>query len=182
MYISRMIRGILAIFMLFVVLTQPSCLFKKTELTGVMSYREGKVYIKKHRFYRVGALPEGWRGMETRARAISFYNPQFRSSITTDAFCGPKVENSAMSALGGDMISALEKRTVSSEEEITLDGRKAMRRFFTGYLDGAEIAIDYVVLRKDGCLFDFYAVMPGGKKSKEVSEAFEGFFQGFEFK
>lgn len=177
-----MIRGILVTLALFFVLTQPSCLFKKTELTGVMSYRDGKVYLKKNNYYRVGKLPAGWKWMETRARAASFYNPQLRSSISTNAFCGPKVENSAMSALGGDMISALEQRKVISEKEIDLGDRKAMRRFFTGTLDGSSVAVDYVVLRKDGCLFDFYAVTPGDKKSEEVSAIFEDFYQGFEFK
>lgn len=176
-----MIRGILTVLAIVVLLTSASCLFKQTELVGVMSYRNGKVFLKKDNFYSVGKLPSGWHRMKTRAKAISFYNPGLRSSITTDAFCGAKVENSALGALGGDMISALDQRKVTSEQDIQLDGRQATRRFVTGTLDGVDVLVDYVVVRKDGCIFDFYAVISDVAEKDEVSAVFEDFYKGFEY-
>lgn len=164
--------------MIVFALSAAACAFKQTQLRGVMSYRDGRVYIKKGDYYRVGVLPKDWRRISSKAKAITFYNDGLRSSISTDAFCGPKVENTPLKSLGGDVISALDKRTLISEEEIQLDGRGAIRRKVTGSLDGVTVFLDHVTTRKNGCVFDFYAVTPSAE-SAEVSIAFEAFFNGY---
>lgn len=156
------------------------CIFKPTKLKGVISYRDGRVYLNKGDYYRVGILPEEWVRMSTRAKTISFYSDRALSSISTDAFCGRSVSNRKLSALAGDATSALEDRNVTEEKEFMLDGRGALRRTITGKQDGISLVVDLVVIKKDGCVFDIYSVSPPDK-ALQVKSDFETFFGGFHY-
>lgn len=157
------------------------CIFGATSYKGVMSYRDGRVYIRHDNFYRVGKLPEGWERMRSGARVISFYNDSLKSSVSTDAFCGRAVGDRRLDALGGEILSALDERTVISEKTIDLDGRGASRQVANGKLDGVPVQVDLVVAKKNGCTFDFYAVTPRGADPR-VTEMFEQFFGGFSYR
>ncbi|HPQ82009.1 MAG TPA: hypothetical protein PLZ86_09890 [bacterium] len=157
------------------------CVFGPSSYQGVIGYREGRVFIRRDNTYRVGVLPEGWQRMQTKARAISFYNPTYKSSISTDAYCGSGDSNRRLDALGGDIASALENRTLIEEKSFMLDGRGALRQRIGGFQDGVEVEVDLVVVRKDGCVFDFYSVSPPGPPEGLTSD-FEAFFTAFEYR
>ena len=159
---------------------QAGCLFKPQKYKGVISYRHQKVYLAKHQYYEVGLLPEGWERISTRARAISFYNADARSSISTDAICSRSVQDRPMASLASDIATALEGRTISDEREFMLDGRGALRQRVTGKVDGVPTAVDMVVVRKGACVFDFYVVSPA-EADAAVTGAFEAFFTAFHY-
>lgn len=173
-------RGKKLIILAVLSLAAGGCIFKSTPFRGVISYRDGRVYLKHDRFYRVGILPDGWERLRTRARAISFYNPHFKGSISTDAFCGRSVGDQRLESLTSEIVSALEDRTMKSQTKFDLDGRGAIRQRFKGTMDGVPVIVDVVVVRKDGCAFDFYAVMPTGA-DQVVEQDFEIFFGGFHY-
>ena len=175
-------RGIYAVVVSIIaaLLVEGGCAFGPTRFKGVMSYRSGRVYLKHDRYYRVGKLPRGWRRMKTKARAISFYNRDLKSSISTDAFCGASVGDRPLDSLGGEVISALDERKVVEEVPFTLDGRGALRQRAEGNLDGVSVVLDLVVIKKSGCVFDMYAIMPP-EFVDEVAEPFETFFRAFHY-
>ena len=157
------------------------CIFGPAKFKGVIGYRpDGRVFIQHDRYYRVGVLPSGWQAMKTKARAISFYNSDYKSSISTDAFCGRDVTDRKLETLGGEMITALEGRSVLYEKNFDLDGRGAVRQKLTGSLDGVSVVVDLVVVRKNGCVFDFYAVMPPNNAAN-TGDDFENFFGAFHY-
>lgn len=162
------------------IVTLSTCAFGPSKFKGVLSYRHGRVFLTKQKTYSVGILPKGWERLDNKARAISFYNKDLRSSISTDAFCGEGVEAQKIYSLGGEMMTAVEKRNTLSETEFELDGRGALRRVVAGSLDGVPVIVDLVVVRKNGCVFDFYAVGEG-EISNEVETEFEMFFGAFHF-
>lgn len=168
--------------LLFTILltSMPGCAFKSSRYIGVMSYRHQTVYLQNKKHYRVGPLPEGWRQIEARARAITFYNDAYRSSITTDAFCQKSFADSPLDTLAGELTSVLSDRTNISAKEMMLDGRGALRVLETGKMDGVPILMDVVVSKKDACNFDFVAVMPPDV-SDDVERDFETFFNGFHY-
>ncbi len=160
----------------------PGCIFGPQPFRGVISYRQGKVYIALHpdRFYRVGELPQGWKQLRTKARAIIFYNEELKASIATDAFCGDSVPDASLDSLGGQIISALDNRTVTSEHQFMLAGRGALRQLVEGTMDGVEVHLNLVIVRKDNCVFDLYAIMP--RQVRElVEEDFDLFVDGFRY-
>jgi hypothetical protein len=170
--------------------TLPGCFFKKQPSNGVMSYRHGQVYLQSYRsgkgslqrgdVYSVGILPEGWKRLATRVRTISFYNKEYRSSISTDAICDRQTSNRALTSLAGDLVSALEGRTRVGEEEFMLDGRGALRQHVEGKIDGVPTAVDIVVVRKGECVFDFYLVAPLTEQASATGD-FEQFFGAFHY-
>lgn len=157
------------------------CVFGTGSHKGVIGYREGRVFLRHDSTYSVGSLPKGWERMQTRARAISFYSQEYRSSISTDAFCGRGVSNRKLDALGGEIASALENRTLIEEKPFMLGERGALRQRISGFQDGVEVELDLVVVRKDGCVFDFYSVAPPGA-SPQVAADFEAFFGAFQYR
>lgn len=160
--------------------TITTCAFGPQPFRGVMSYRGGRVFLTNMAFYRVGELPDGWGRMGTHVRTISFYNDELKSSISTDAFCGRSIEGRKPKSLEGDLLSAFDKREVVSERDFELDGRGAVRQMVRGSLDGVPVYMDLVIVRKSGCVFDFYAIMPDGVDLRTQAD-FEGFFGGFHY-
>lgn len=173
-------KSLLALSIVTALLLAAGCILGPSKFRGVMSYRHGRVYIKHDRFYRVGLLPEGWERMKVRSRTISFYNPAFKSSISTDAYCGGGVSDKRLEVLGGEIVSALQDRYVVSETNFDLDGRGALRQVAHGTLDGVPVVVDLVVVRKNECVFDLYAVTPPDV-DPEARQAFEEFFGGFHY-
>lgn len=157
-----------------------SCIFRPSTYQGVIGSRSGRVFLTRERFYHVGLLPDGWQRMRVRARTVSFYHPGYRSSISTDAICGRGASDRSLVALSGEMASAVEGRTLLSETTLQLAGRGALRQRLRGSQDGVPVLVDLVVLRKDGCVFDFYAVMPPEPDAEAVRD-FEAFFGGFRY-
>jgi len=145
-----------------------------------MSYRNGKVFLQNKDFYRVGTLPDSWQRMKSRARAISFYNDGYKTSITTDAFCGKSFSDRPLDTLAGELTSVLSDRTTVSTEDFMLDERGAKRFLVIGKMDGVPLQMDIVVVKKNNCNFDFVAVMPPDA-SADVKRDFEGFFNGFHY-
>lgn len=174
-------RGLfLVILMLSAAVFTNGCVFGPSKFKGVMGYRPGRVYIKHDKYYKVGILPEGWKRMKTGARTISFYNPNYRSSISTDAYCGNSMLDRSLSSLSGDIITAVENRKVVREENFTLDGRDAVRLLMRGGYQGVPVTVDLVIVRKDVCVFDMYATIAPGFE-REVVKDFETFFNGFHY-
>ncbi len=172
----------IALISVFIVLfISGSCIFKSPKHRGVMSYRHGKVFLQYGGYYRVGELPGGWRRLDSDARAITWYNENYKASISTDAFCGKSFSDRPLDTLGGELASALSNdRKTTSAKDMTLDGRGALRLAVAGTLDGVAVNMDIVVVKKDGCNFDFYAVMPPDAPY-DVTSDFEEFFKGFHY-
>lgn len=163
------------------VLAGAGCVFKKAESIGVMSYRNGRVFLQNKNYYHVGILPDGWRRMDTKARVISWHNEAYKSSVTTDAFCGKSFSDRPLDTLAGELASALSNdRMTTSSREMMLDERGALRLSVAGTMDGVPVEMDIVVVKKNGCNFDFIAVMPPDAPN-QVTDDFEDFFNGFHY-
>ena len=173
-------RALIVLAALAAAVCAAGCVFGPTSYKGVIGYRDGRVFLKHDSVYDVGRLPKGWKRMDSRARTISFYNPAYLSSISTDASCGGGVSDRRLDSLGGEVVSALEKRRLLSEEPFELDGRGALRQRVEGYQDGVMLIVDLVVVRKSGCVFDFYSVSQP-EAAPQVAQDFEAFFSGFHY-
>ncbi len=146
-----------------------------------MSYRNGKVFLQYGGYYRVGLLPFGWRRIKWSSKAVSFYNDSYKSSISTDAFCGKSFVDRPLDALAGELSAALsDDRETKWTQEMFLDGRGALRVFVTGTMDGVLVNMDIVVVKKNDCNFDFVAVSRPDSP-KEMTKDFETFFGGFSY-
>jgi hypothetical protein len=181
--VPRMIKKlgvVLILFILGALFQSASCIFGPNRYYGVMSHRGNRVFIRHNRWYRVGKLPEGWDSLKVKVRAAAWYNPDYRSTISTEVLCEASAGDRPISVVAGEVASALDKRTTIGTEKFTLDERGALRQHVTGVIDGVPMEMDIVVLKKNNCAFDMVAISPPDQMSG-VKPIFEDFFNGFHY-
>jgi hypothetical protein len=146
----------------------------------VIGYRDGRVFLKKNLYYRVGRLPLAWREFSANAKAASFYNKELGATISTDAFCASSFEDLPLKILSGQLFAGIGQHRVLDEKTLTLNGREALRTLSSGTMDGVAIKFDSVVLKKNNCTIDFVYFAPPQNYEAGVKD-FELFYNGFKF-
>jgi hypothetical protein len=76
------------------------------------------------------------------------------------------------------LLMGFTEREELSQQLITLDGREALRSRHAAKMDGVPVELELVVLKKDGCVFDFTYVAPPGQAQARMSD-FDGLLAGF---
>lgn len=146
----------------------------------VRGYAPGMVKTDKG-FYGVGPLPSTWKRSQVgKYKVLVFYNDAYQSSIETDAFCDHSFDDASLKVLTSHLHAGLSKAKTKSESPLMLDARGALRSIASGTVDGVEMMMDSVVIKKDNCLFDFVLISTPSKYSSAVSD-FESFFGGFRY-
>lgn len=159
----------------------PACFLRGPSNPGkVRSYAPGMVKTDKG-YYGVGPLPSEWkRGRVGDYKVLVFYNEAFQSSIETDAFCDHSFDDASLSVLTKHLHMGLTNAKTKSETPFMLDSRGALRSITQGTIDGVEMVMDSVVIKKDNCLFDFVLISKPSKYKSAVFD-FENFFGGFRY-
>lgn len=106
--------------------------------------------------YRVGPLPATWQRIRSQGANLAFRHDQ-GGTIVVNGQC-PAQDDAPLSVLTNHLLFGLSARRETSRETQTLDGREALRTQVSGQLDGVHVALDLVVLKKDGCLYDLQLI------------------------
>jgi hypothetical protein len=181
--VPRMIRKLGVVLILFILGTlfqSASCIFGPNRYYGVMSHRGNRVFIRHDRWYRVGKLPEDWENLKVKVRAAAWYNPAYRSTISTDVLCEVSAGDRSLGVVAGEVSAAMDNRIVTDTKKFTLDERGALREHVTGSVDGVPLEMDIVVLKKNNCAFNMVAITPPDQMLG-VKPIFEEFFAGFHY-
>lgn len=133
-------------------------------------------YRGKDAAYRVGALPPSWRKVRIGDVQIAFHHER-GGAIAASGRCGER-DDAPLDVLVNHLIMGLDRRREISREPITLDGRRALRAQLTGELDGVTVAMELVVLNKDGCTYDLQLVADPAVFAARRQD-FAGFLAGF---
>lgn len=165
---------------LFTLFLGTACLFGPSRGAKVLGYRHGVVYLTQRGAYRVGALPDRWRERHARERAVAFHDADTQAIITTNAYCGASFEDLPLSSLMGHLFTGIPEERVLATIPLSLAGREALRQQSIRRVDGVAVYCDAVVLKKDGCQFDFFLTAPPAVV-EQVRPRFEAFFRGFAF-
>lgn len=166
----------LAIFLILL----SACFSHTRQSLSVIGYRDGRVFLKKNNYYRVGELPLKWHEFSANVKAVSFYNKELGATISTDAFCAGSFEDLPLKTLSGQLFAGIGQRKILQEKEIILDGRAVLRTLSSGTMDGVAIKFDSVVLKKNNCTIDFIYIVPPQNYEAGIKD-FELFYNGFKF-
>jgi hypothetical protein len=156
------------------------CLFGPSRGPKVLGYHAGSVIMTNHQRYRVGAIPPGWREQKVGRRGMAFHEPTTGALMTTQAACGAAFEDAPLKGLMGSLTSGLAPDTVEPAQSLRLDGRGALRQSSYRVVDGVRVFIDAVVVKKNGCAFDFVLLAPPAQRQR-VASLFETFVHGFHY-
>ena len=96
--------------------------------------------------------------------------------VAVNGRCGVDGDDVPLASLTQHLFLQFTERELKSQEELTLDGRAAMRTELLGKLDGVPKHFIVYVLKKDGCVYDFWRI---GEPGAGDASSFESFVRGF---
>ncbi len=128
--------------------------------------------------FRVGPVPDHWQRLETDSgdlASLAFRDPQHRATVGAAGRCGRDGDDVPLQALTQHLHLGFTNRRWVSEDSFSLDGRAALRTEMIASLDGVSKYLVFVVLKKDGCVYDFYYIADERPRGGE----FDTFVAGF---
>ena len=126
--------------------------------------------------YRVGTLPEGWTRSRSHGANLAFHHAQ-GGMLIVNGEC-PLQGDAPLDVLTNHLLFGVTAQKEIARTLFSLDGREALRTHLTGQLDGVPIELSLVVLKKDGCLYDFQLIA-GPQQFAAREPAFHAFVAGF---
>jgi hypothetical protein len=127
--------------------------------------------------FRVGEAPASWRPIQVEHATLAWRDESHRASILLDGRCHEKDGDAPLQALTAHLVMGTTDRAIASQETVPFDGREAMKTRLRAKLDGVPMDYDLVVLKKDGCVYDFvYVSEPGAADGAADFERFVGTF------
>lgn len=121
------------------------------------------VFRSEHTAFRVGPIPDHWEPLpkvadDPELASVAFRNPSNKSTIGVAARCYRDGDDVPLRALTQHLYIGFTDRQTMTEREFILDGRAALRTEMVASLDGVPQHLVFVVLKKDGCVYDFWRV------------------------
>lgn len=131
--------------------------------------------------FRVGPIPDHWTKIEEEQPdaelvTFAFRNPRAQATIGVAARCHRDGDDVPLRSLTQHLYLGFTNRETRTEQELTLDGRAALRTEMVASLDGVPKDLTFVVVKKDGCVYDFWRVAAVAPPDAEF-DAFVGGFQ-----
>jgi hypothetical protein len=137
---------------------------------------DGRRYDDGALRFRTGPVPAGWRGIEADGTLLAFYDAEGDATMALNGRCGVDGDDVPLASLTQHLFLQFTEREIKSQQELQLDGRAALRTELTGKLDGVPKQFLVYVMKKDGCVYDFWRIADPGSAD---FAAFEGFVRGF---
>jgi hypothetical protein len=141
---------------------------------------DGQTFRQGDVAFRVGEVPAAWRLLdsevtEAELASFAFRDDQDLATIGVAGRCGRDGDDVPLRALTQHLVLGFTDRAIQTEEELQLDGRQALRTEMSASLDGVPKYLVFVVVKKDGCVYDFWRVADRPMQS----ESFDRFVAGF---
>ncbi len=127
--------------------------------------------------YRIGEPPAPWRRLSLRDNDIAWTLPGDGHSIAVNSTC-QDYEDPPLPVLTRHLLVGFTDQQLLGQQTATLDGREALRSRYRAKLDGVPIELLVVVLKKNGCVYDFTYVSPLGRFEERAAD-FERLIQQF---
>ena len=124
--------------------------------------------------YQVSLPGAGWQVTRDSRADLELRREKPPGGMLADATCGARVSGRPPERLVRYLTFGLRHREEVRTEPVTVGGRPGARSMLRGTLDGAEVAVDAVSVKGEGCVFDFLYVAP-----VDAFEAGRGDFQAF---
>ncbi len=139
----------------------------------------GGAYRDAEARYRVGSLPGDFTPLDVAGQNdLAWRSARLGAIVQANATCDPDAD-APLTALTAHLLIGFTDRTLEAQELTPMDGREALRTRLVARLDGVPRRIVLVVLKKDGCVYDFSLVAAPGPAAAEAESAFDAFVAGF---
>lgn len=146
---------------------------------GGATFRNG-LYEDRETAFTLGLLPQGWEAVHVRGGPdLAWNHKQLSSAILVNHSCNPDLDI-PLHALTQHLLIGFTERDIHSQETVPMDSREALRTLATAKLDGVLREIQFVVLKKNGCVYDFALVGPQDERFTRAQNDYRTLIAGFE--
>lgn len=138
-------------------------------------YRNGPVS------FQVPTIPSTWRRIEATGEDLAFRDARELATIAINGECGKSAPDVPLEALVHHLFLQFTARRIINQETFLLDGRAALRTEMEASLDGVPMHFVAVVMKKNGCVYDFININPapltdaGAQSVREFDRVVAGF-------
>jgi hypothetical protein len=139
---------------------------------------DGTTYRGNGLAFRVGPIPPTWTRLDVSHAALAFRDETRDATVAVNGRCGTDGEDVPLSALTQHLFIQFTEREILEQRVVSIDGREAMNTVLIAKLDGVPKKFDVWVLKKDGCVYDFYYIARPDRFGQGMAE-FDRFVQGF---
>jgi hypothetical protein len=139
---------------------------------------DGRVFRNSDVAFELREIPADWRRLDAEATLLSFRDDTAGSTVAVNARCGKDADDVPLQSLTQHLFLQFTERQVSDQRLIQLAGREALWSELQAKLDGVRKHFIVVVLKKDGCVYDFVHITSNPATARD-REAFSRFVQGF---
>ncbi|RJS20260.1 hypothetical protein DRW03_19985 [Corallococcus sp. H22C18031201] len=139
---------------------------------------EDSVFQKSDVRYRVGEVSKDWQRVYFNDNDLAFSErAETGRVLSVNATCNGH-DDPPLPVLTRHLLMGFTERQELAQRTIPLDGREALRSRYVAKLDGVPVELELVVLKKDGCVFDFTYVAPPGMAEARMPD-FDALLAGF---
>jgi hypothetical protein len=139
------------------------------------SHFDGRLFRRGDVAFRLESVPSSWRSIEINDTALAFRDDENAATVAINGRCGRDAEDVPLRSLTQHLFLQFTEQRLEQQELVPLDGREALRTEMTAKLDGVEKHFHVVVLKKDGCVYDFLQIAD----QRADPDVFLGFVKGF---
>lgn len=137
---------------------------------GCATPYQGGVFQKDGTRYYVGEGPEGWTRQGFADNDLAFVSPDDRHTLAVNATCKGYLDAS-LEVLMHHLLMGFTQTRQLEQARAPMDGRERLFGHYLARLDGVPVELGLVVLKKDGCIYDFTYLSPPGRYD-EAAPAF----------
>jgi hypothetical protein len=117
--------------------------------------------------YVLIAPDDGWKPFSVDDGDVAWMSPPAAGdalphTIAVDSTCNSS-EDAPLQVLTNHLLMGFTERQRITEALEQLDGREALHSRYDAKLDGVPVELELVVMKKDGCVYDFVYTSPPGR-------------------
>lgn len=127
--------------------------------------------------YRVGAMPAPWRQLKVEDNDLGYFIDATGHTMAVNATCEGH-QDPPLEVLTRHLLMGFTEQQLRAQSHQPVDGREALRSRYGAKLDGVPVELLLVVLKKDGCVYDFSYIAPPALFERHAAD-FDRLVSGF---
>ena len=128
--------------------------------------------------FAVADAPASWSRLGLSSGLLAFRDHAASATVLVNGRCGKDGEDVPLAALTAHLFFQFTEREAEEEDTVAMDGREALRTVLRAKLDGVPKRFEAVVMKKDGCVYDFVLIADPAS-FPQARPAFEAYVAGF---
>lgn len=131
-------------------------------------YQAG-VFQKDGTRYYVGDGPHGWSRRGFSDNDLAFVSPDERHTLAVNSTC-QSYSDVSLEVLMHHLLMGFTGVEQLEQARAPMDGRESLYGHYRAQMDGVPVELGLVVLKKDGCVYDFTYLSPPGRYDEAKAE------------